>query len=64
MTKTYPIETAREVAALRPDLATTDAISTVLTVDPTLTAQEVIDLLDEATADHAADVAAGHMRDS
>jgi len=51
----YPREVAREVQARRPDLASGDAIRTVLTVDPTLTAAEVIEILDEATADHTAD---------
>lgn len=45
----YPTEVAREVALRRPDLASSDAIATVLTADPTLSADEVIELLDEAT---------------
>jgi hypothetical protein len=54
---TYPKHIAHEAAALRPDLAGNDAIATVLTADPTLTAQEVIDILDEAAADWAAELA-------
>ena len=54
-TRQYPREVAREVQARRPDLASGDAIRTVLTVDPTLTAAEIIEILDEATADHTAD---------
>lgn len=41
-------EVAREVSVLRPDLAGSDAIASVLTADPTLTAEEVIASLDEA----------------
>jgi hypothetical protein len=55
MTTAYPTETAREVSLRRPDLAANDAIAAVLTADPTLTADEVIALLDEAAADHDAD---------
>jgi len=50
----YPREIAREVSALRPDLAAGNAISTVLTIDPTLTADEVIEILDKATAEEMA----------
>lgn len=50
----YPTETAREVAALRPDLCAGDAVAAVLTADPTLTAAEVIEALDEAADEHAA----------
>lgn len=53
-TRSYPVHIAQTVAALRPDLAATDAISAVLTADPTLTADEVIAILDEATEDAAA----------
>lgn len=55
MTNTYPYDVAATVSLRRPDLAAGDAIATVLTTDPTLTADQVIDILDEATADHAAD---------
>lgn len=55
---TYPTNTAAEVSARRPDLAKGDAIAAVLTADPTLTADEVIEALDEAAAEHAANVAA------
>ncbi len=44
----YPTEVAREVCALRPDLCSGDAVSAVLTADPTLGAREVIELLDES----------------
>jgi len=44
----YPIEVAREVSARRPDLAANDAIAAVLTADPNLTADQVIDILDES----------------
>jgi hypothetical protein len=47
----YPIETARAAAALRPDLSSGDAISAVLTTDPTLTAEQVIEILDTAAED-------------
>jgi hypothetical protein len=47
----YPTETARAVAALRPDLSSGDAISAVLTTDPTLTAEQVIEVLDTAAED-------------
>jgi hypothetical protein len=51
----YPVAVARAVATRRPDLAdhrvSGDAIAAVLTADPTLTAEEVIALLDEAAAD-------------
>ena len=56
MATTYPAHIAREVSARRPDLAAADAIATVLTADPTLTADEVIAILDEAT-DEASDEA-------
>lgn len=55
MTHAYPLETAREVATRRPDLAANDAIATVLTADPTLSADEVIDLLDASAAEYAAE---------
>lgn len=51
----YPAHVAREVAAIRPDLCGDDAVAAILTADPALTAQEVIDALDEATEDYAAD---------
>ena len=43
----YPKEVAREVAALRPDLCAGDAVSAVLTADPSLSAARVIEILDE-----------------
>ena len=52
---TIQSRTAQDVSARRPDLASNDAISAVLTADPTLTADEVIAILDEATADALAD---------
>lgn len=54
---TYPTEVAREVAARRPDLASGDAISAVLTSDPSLTATEVIETLDTAAYDAAFELA-------
>lgn len=57
-TTTYPIAVAREVAALRPDLCAHDAVAAVLTADLTLTAAEVIEVLDDAAADYALDRAA------
>lgn len=48
-------ETAQAVRILRPDLAEGDAISAVLTADPTLTVDEVIAILDEATEDWQAE---------
>lgn len=50
-TKAYPADVARAVSARRPDLAAHDAIAAVLTADPTLTADEVIAILDDATAE-------------
>lgn len=44
----YPHRVARTVSILRPDLAANDAIAAVLTADPTLSANEVIEILDEA----------------
>lgn len=44
--RSYPVETAREVAALRPDLCAGDAVAAVLTAEPDLTAAEVIAILD------------------
>ena len=44
----YPTETALEVAARRPDLALGDDIAAVLTAAPALTADAVIDILDDA----------------
>ena len=55
MTTTYPIAVAREVAIRRPDLSAHDAVAATLTADPTLTADEVIAILDEATDDWAAE---------
>jgi hypothetical protein len=46
---TYPVAVATEVSIRRPDLASGDAIATILTADPTLTADDVIAVLDEAT---------------
>lgn len=53
----YPTAVAEAVSLRRPDLAAGDAISAVLTADPTLTADEVIDLLDEAAEEHARNMA-------
>lgn len=50
-------DTAYEVKLRRPDLAANDAIAAVLAAGPTLTADEVIALLDEAAAGHARDMA-------
>lgn len=47
--------TANYVSLLRPDLAAGDAIAVVLMSDPMLTAEEVIETLDQAAADYAAD---------
>jgi hypothetical protein len=47
--------TAAEVSALRPDLAANDAIVAVLMAEPTLTVDEVIEVLDNATVEHAFD---------
>lgn len=52
----YPTDVAREVSLRRPDLAQDDAIAAVLTSDPTLTADEVIEILDDATADYISDI--------
>lgn len=49
----YPQATARAVAALRPDLAGDSCIAAVLTADPTLSVEAVIEILDDATADWA-----------
>lgn len=51
----YPKSVATEVSARRPDLAANDAIAAVLTADPTLTADEVIEALDDAAAEFAAE---------
>ena len=53
----YPVEVAQLVSLHRPDLAAHDAIAAVLTADPTLTADEVIDILDEAAEEYAAEQA-------
>lgn len=50
-------ETATQVQMQRNDLRA-DEVMAVLDADPTLTAAEVIEALDEAKADHAANVAA------
>ena len=52
---TYPKSVAQEIAALRPDLCANDAVSVALTADPTLTADEAIAILDEATAETSAE---------
>lgn len=52
----YPKAVAQDVCIRRPDLAAD--VSAVLTADPTLTADEVIEALDEAKAEHAGNVAA------
>ena len=59
----YPVATAQEVSARRPDLAAHDAIAAVLTCDPSLTADEVIEVLDEAAEDYAAELAAERQMD-
>jgi hypothetical protein len=46
----YPKLVAQEVAARRPDLG---GVAEVLTADPSLTADEVIEILDDATAEWA-----------
>lgn len=51
----YPAHVAAEVVARRPDLCSGDAVATVLTTDPTLTADQVIAILDEAAEDWAAE---------
>ncbi len=50
----YPKNVAREICALRPDLCAQDAVAAVLTADPTLTAEEVISILEEAIIDELA----------
>lgn len=52
----YPKDVAEEVSLSRPDLAAGDAIATVLTWDPTLTADEVIEILDQSAADYRDEV--------
>lgn len=54
--QSYPREVALAVATRRPDLSSGDAISTVLTADPTLTADEVIEILDQAAEDWQAEL--------
>lgn len=54
MTRTdYPADVAAVVSLRRPDLAANDAISAVLTHDPSLTADQVIEILDEAAREWA-----------
>ncbi len=55
-TVTYPRDVASEVAALRPDLVIGDGVAAVLTADPSLSAEEVIEVLEEAAKDHAAEI--------
>lgn len=50
-------QTAEQVAAQRPEFRA-DEVGAVLSADPTLTATEVIAALDEAKAEHVANVAA------
>ena len=52
----YPKDVAEEVSLSRPDLAAGDAIAAVLTWDPTLTADEVIEILDQSAADYRDDL--------
>lgn len=52
--KSYPKEVAQTVSLRRPDLARGDAIAVVLTQDPTLTADQVIEILDEAAEENKA----------
>lgn len=47
-------EVAQTVSLRRPDLARGDAIATVLTQDPTLTADQVIEMLDESAEENRA----------
>lgn len=54
-TTQYPSDVARQVSILRPDLAATDAIAAVLMEDPRLTAEQVIEILDEAAEEYAAE---------
>lgn len=54
----YPTEVAREVSLRRPDLAQGDDIAAVLMSDPALTADAVIEILDEAAADFMVDALA------
>ncbi|HYC54619.1 MAG TPA: hypothetical protein VEL28_06755 [Candidatus Binatia bacterium] len=68
-TNTFPADVAAEVLRLRPALDCDDghaAIRAVLTTDPTLTAEEAIEALDEAaelaTADRKADTACESCR--
>ena len=53
----YPSDVAIEVSLRRPDLAGGDAIAVVLTTDPSLTADQVIEILDESAAEYAAETA-------
>lgn len=50
-------QVAREVSLRRPDLAAHDEIAVVLQSDPTLDADGVIAVLDEARAEHNAEEA-------
>lgn len=52
----YPRDVAEEVSIRRPDFAASDAIAAVLMEDPSLTADEVIAILDRAEADHRDEV--------
>jgi len=52
---TYPADVARAVSLRRPDLANGDAIATVLTTDPSLSADEVIAILDDAADESRAE---------
>lgn len=51
----YPKDVAAEVSARRPDLASSDEIAAVLTADPCLSADEVIELLDDAASEFASE---------
>lgn len=58
VTDTYPTAIATEIMARRPDLANDagcTAIRAILTWDGTLTADDAIAIIDEATADAAAE---------
>lgn len=49
----YPTHVAEQVAAMRPDLCSGDAVAAVLTAAPALRASEVIEILDAARIEFA-----------
>jgi hypothetical protein len=55
--KKYPHEVAAEGVARRPDLSGDDAIASCLSSRPGLSAQQVIDALDEAGEEHRLNLA-------